>query len=182
MTLPTRSPAQVQQSIAAGEAPLLIDVRTPAEYAAVHAANARLMPLDQLDPQLLQQLRQSEHQPIYLLCHSGARASKACDALLQAGLTDVTVVEGGTAAWERAGLPVVRGTRKTISLERQVRIAAGSLVAIGTLLAWAVHPVFLIVPAFVGCGLVFAGVTDFCGMGILLGKMPWNRAPAAGPS
>lgn len=90
-------------------------------------------------------------------------------------------VEGGTLAWEGAGLPVVRG-RRVISLERQVRIAAGALVVAGVLLGWLVHPAFLGLSAFVGAGLVFAGVTDTCGMGLLLARMPWNRIEKCGPS
>ena len=83
-------------------------------------------------------------------------------------------VEGGTKACEQAGLPLVRG-KQVISLERQVRIAAGSLVLTGVILGWFVHPIFFGLSAFVGAGLVFAGVTDTCGMGLLLARMPWNR-------
>ena len=87
----------------------------------------------------------------------------------------MTNVEGGTLAWAAAGLPVVRG-RKAVSLERQVRIAAGSLVAAGVGLGVFVHPALLGLAAFVGAGLVFSGVTDTCGMGVVLGRLPWNRA------
>ena len=93
-------------------------------------------------------------------------------------ILNVINVEGGTTAWSAAGLPVVRG-RKTISLERQVRIAAGSLVFAGTLLGAMVNPLFLIIPGFVGAGLVFAGVTDTCGMAMMLAKMPWNQRGGA---
>ena len=71
-------------------------------------------------------------------------------------------------------MPVTRGTTKVISLERQVRIAAGSFVLTGVLLAIFVHPYFIAIPAFVGTGLIFAGITDWCGMGLLLAKLPWN--------
>jgi hypothetical protein len=86
----------------------------------------------------------------------------------------VVNVEGGTQAWDQAGLPVIRG-EKTISLERQVRIAAGLLVVSGTALGAFVHPYFLGLAAFVGAGLVFAGITDTCGMGMILARMPWNQ-------
>ena len=89
-------------------------------------------------------------------------------------------VDGGTNAWVEAGLPVERG-KQTISLERQVRIAAGLLVLTGAALAFFVHPYLIGLSAFVGAGLVFAGVTDTCGMGLLLARMPWNRA-APGPA
>jgi hypothetical protein len=78
-------------------------------------------------------------------------------------------------AWERAGLPMVRGARGSISLERQVRIGAGTLVLAGVVMGWLIHPAFFGFSAFVGAGLVFAGVTDWCGMGMLLAKMPWNQ-------
>jgi rhodanese-related sulfurtransferase len=85
------------------------------------------------------------------------------------------VVVGGTLAWTAAGLPVVRGEAKMISLERQVRIAAGALVATGAVLAQVVHPGFIWLSGVVGAGLVFAGITDFCGMGLLIARLPWNR-------
>ena len=87
---------------------------------------------------------------------------------------------GPDVSFASCGLPVVRG-KKAISLERQVRIAAGSLVLLGAVLGWLVHPAFVGLSAFVGAGLVFAGVTDTCGMGLLLARMPWNRVkePAA---
>jgi rhodanese-related sulfurtransferase len=155
----------------------LIDVRTPAEYAQVHAEGARLIPLDSLDPRAFMTARgpSSAGRPVFVLCQSGGRAAKAVERFRQAGFNDVAFVEGGTVAWERAGLPVVRGEGKVISLERQVRIAAGSLVLLGATLGWLVHPVFFGLCAFIGAGLVFAGVTDWCGMGMLLARMPWNK-------
>ena len=82
-------------------------------------------------------------------------------------------MEGGTQAWDSAGLPVVRG-KNTISLERQVRIAAGLLVLLGSLLSWLANPAFIALPSFVGAGLIYAGVSNTCGMGLLLARMPWN--------
>jgi rhodanese-related sulfurtransferase len=91
------------------------------------------------------------------------------------GFTQPIVIDGGMLAWIGANLPVTLGQSKVISLERQVRIVAGSLVFIGVLLGWFVHRGFFGLSAFVGAGLVFAGITDFCGMGLLLLKLPWNR-------
>ncbi|HEY2589134.1 MAG TPA: rhodanese-like domain-containing protein [Tepidisphaeraceae bacterium] len=180
MSIETVNPTELRTLIYDGQSPCILDVRTPAEFARVHAAGASLMPLEKLDPAAVAARRQGRTEPIYVICHSGSRAAKACRRLKKAGVGPVYCIEGGTVAWEQLGLPVERGderrsTRRVISLERQVRIAAGSLVLLGLALAWAVHPLFLILCAFVGAGLVFAGVTDFCGMGILLGKMPWNR-------
>lgn len=94
--------------------------------------------------------------------------------LAAAGVEAVVNVEGGTHAWTDAGLPVVRG-KKAISLERQVRIGAGFLVVVGVVLGWLADAACASLAAFVGAGLVFAGVTDTCGMGRLLARMPWNR-------
>jgi rhodanese-related sulfurtransferase len=155
----------------------LIDVRTPVEFREIHVDQARNVPLDSLDPREIMSARNgAASQPVYVICRSGNRGRQACAKFTAAGFTNVINVEGGTLAWEQAGLPVVRG-KKAISLERQVRIAAGSLVLLGLLLGWLVHPIFFGLAAFVGAGLVFAGVTDTCGMGMLLARMPWNQVP-----
>ena len=172
----TITPAELYEKHQRGEAIDLIDVRTPAEFREVHATIARPEPLDRLDAAAITAARSAAAgEPLYVICLSGGRGKMACERLRAAGLTNVVNVEGGTKAWEAAGLPVVRGKR-TISLERQVRIAAGALVLVGTLLGAFVHPYFLGLAGFVGAGLIFAGVTDTCGMGMMLAKMPWNQA------
>jgi rhodanese-related sulfurtransferase len=174
MTIRTIAAQEVAELSTQGEKIDLIDVRTPAEFREVHAEIARNVPLDRLDPaELRESLNGSDHQTLYVICRSGSRGSQACQKLISAGCENVVNVEGGTQAWEAAGLPVVRG-KKAISLERQVRIAAGLLVVLGVALSW-FHPAFLVLSAFVGGGLIFAGITDTCGMGMLLAKMPWNQ-------
>jgi rhodanese-related sulfurtransferase len=158
----------------------LLDVRTPAEYRACHAEPARLAPLDRLNPSSVMEARNgSKDQPLYLICRSGSRSRQAAEKFEAAGYPNVVSVEGGTLAWEQAGLPVSRG-KPAMSLERQVRIAAGSLVVIGTVLGAFVHQGFLGLSAFVGSGLVFAGISDTCGMGMILARMPWNQLGANG--
>ena len=153
----------------------LVDVRTPIEYREVHVVIARNVPLDQIDPAALMQARKgSANEPLYFICRSGGRGQQACEKFIKAGFSNVVNVAGGTMACVEAGLPVVRG-KKAISLERQVRIAAGSLVLLGAALGWFVHPAFIGLSAFVGAGLVFAGITDTCGMGMILARMPWNQ-------
>jgi len=115
----------------------------------------------------MQERNGSSQETLYVICRSGGRGKQACEKFLKAGFTNVVNVEGGTLACEQAGLPVVRG-KKTISLERQVRITAGSLVVLVAVLSWLIHPAFIALSAFVGAGLIFAGVTDTCGMGLLL--------------
>lgn len=163
-----------------GESLTLIDVRTPAEYGEIHVDCARNMPLDRLDPQAAVAAHGGRPGPIYFVCRSGGRSKQACEKMLAAGIENVVSVDGGTAACESAGVSVIRG-KKAISLERQVRIAAGALVAVGAALAafgpdatW--KAIGAGIAGFVGCGLVFAGITDTCGMAMVLARMPWNQA------
>jgi rhodanese-related sulfurtransferase len=171
----TISPGALYEWACSGRPVELIDVRTPMEYREVHATLAKLVPLQGLDPHAVMTARTGpEAEPLFLICRSGSRAEQACAKFRAAGYDNVIPVAGGTLAWEQAGLPVERG-QPTISLERQVRIAAGSLVLLGTALGAWVHPAFLGLSAFVGAGLVFAGITDRCGMALLLARMPWNQ-------
>ena len=178
MSIMTISPRHLAELCKGGQIDLL-DVRTPVEYRELHAAHARNVPLDRLDPATVMQARSgSRDEPLYVICRSGNRGRQACEKFLAAGFPNVANVEGGTLAWAEGGMPVVRG-KKAISLERQVRIAAGSLVLLGVLLGWLVHPALVGLAAFVGAGLVFAGITDTCGMGMLLARMPWNQVKDA---
>lgn len=112
---------------------------------------------------------------IVLVCKGGTRARMAKELLAGCG-RNLIVLEGGTDAWIEEGRPVVRNTVARWALERQVRLTAGVLVALGVLLAVLVSPWWLILPAFVGCGLIFAGVSGLCLMGEALARLPWNRA------
>ena len=152
----------------------LLDVRTPGEYETAHIRGAYNVPLDLLGEHGAE-IRAAVAEPVVLVCQSGQRAKKAEAALAAAGMPNLHVLAGGVTGWMAAGNPVVRG-RIRMSLERQVRIVAGSLVALGALLALALDPLFAILPAFVGSGLVFAGVSDTCMMGMALARLPWNRA------
>jgi rhodanese-related sulfurtransferase len=175
MEIVTISPRELAAKRQNGEAVELIDVRTPVEFREVHCPFARNVPLSDFDPNKVINARSgARDKPLYVICRSGGRGKQACEKLLASGFTNVVNVEGGTMAWAESGLPVNRG-KKAISLERQVRIAAGLLVLLGAGLGYFVHPYFIGLAAFVGAGLVFAGVTDTCGMGMMLARMPWNR-------
>jgi rhodanese-related sulfurtransferase len=176
----TITPAELQRLLVSQPGLALLDVRTPLEFSEVHAASAFNVPLDELQPEALHASgRVAKEQPVYLICRTGNRATKAAEKFAKAGFENTVVIEGGTLAWEQAGLPVNRSGVKVISIERQVRIVAGSLVLAGVLLGWFVHPGFFGLSGFVGAGLVFAGVTDFCGMGLLLARLPYNKRPPA---
>lgn len=154
---------------------ILIDVREPDEHARERIAGARLMPLSKLGdaaPAL------PGGRPILFHCKSGARTQANAQPLAEAtaGTCDAYIVSGGLDAWRRAGLPVVQDRRQPLELQRQVQIGAGSLALAGTILGLTVSPWFLAVPAFVGAGLLTAGLTGFCGLARLLMRAPWNRA------
>jgi len=151
---------------------LLIDVREFPEYAAGHIAGSQLVPLATLAQASALWARAT---PITLLCRTERRAKLAREQLAALHFTNLAVLEGGIEAWQAAGKPLDKLARQPWSLERQVRIAAGSLVLITLLLAHFVSPYFFFATAFVGAGLVFAGVSDICMMATLLGKLPWNR-------
>ena len=169
------SPAELLSKKSQDPSLQLIDVRTPAEFGALHVEFARNVPLDRLDPQQLKSSLNGEaNQPLYVVCRSGSRSKMACEKLVAAGFPDIVNVTGGTQACDAAGLPVVRG-REVMSLERQVRIAAGAIVFAGVMLGYFVHPGFFALSGFVGAGLVFAGVTDTCAMGMMIARMPWNQ-------
>lgn len=179
MTIATCSPETLKGHMTRGDKFILLDVRTPAEFQEIHVQGAENLPLDRLDAKALIASRaELKERPVLVICRSGARSQKACEALVAAGLEGARTVEGGTLACAQAGIEVVRG-QKTISLERQVRIAAGLLVLLGTAVGYFVHPAALGLAAFVGAGLTFAGITDTCGMAMLLAKMPWNQASGA---
>jgi rhodanese-related sulfurtransferase len=151
----------------------LLDVRTPGEYETVHIRGTYNVPLDTLGEHG-PDIQAHVEQPVVLICQSGQRARRAEEALRGAGMPNLHVLDGGVSGWVAAGMPVQRG-RERISLERQVRIVAGALAATGGLLAILADPLFGLLAAFIGSGLVFAGVTDTCGMAMVLSRLPYNR-------
>lgn len=177
----TIRPTELQTLLQSNSRAQLLDVRTPAEHGQIHVPGVHLAPLDRLDAsQLAGAGGFLKNAPVYILCQSGGRAKQAAAKLEQAGFEKCYVVEGGTSAWAAAGLPVNRGSSQVISLERQVRIAAGFIVLSGVLLSHFVNPAFIWLSGFVGAGLIFAGATDWCGMGMLIARMPWNQGGSCG--
>ncbi|CAN5427441.1 rhodanese-like domain-containing protein [soil metagenome] len=150
----------------------LVDVREYAEFAGGRIAGAKLLPLGELE----KRHAELDHaKPVYVMCRTGRRSSVAQRKLKSLGFTNVVNVAGGFEAWKKADLPFERDEKAPWALERQVRFTAGLLVLVGVLLSVFVHPYFVWLAGFVGAGLTFAGATDWCGMGMLLAKMPWNQ-------
>lgn len=155
---------------------LILDVRTPLEFSGEHIEGSVLHPLSDLDPGVVKKLADGKS-GVLVICRSGNRAKQAAEKLCAHGVEGVQVLDGGVVAWDAGGLPLVRG-REVMSLERQVRIAAGCLVFVGAILGYFVAPAWILLSGFVGAGLVFAGITDTCGMGMLIARMPWNNRSA----
>jgi rhodanese-related sulfurtransferase len=160
------------ERLAADDAPRILDVRTPAEFESSHIPGSYNVPLDTLREHR-GELKRHLDEDVVLVCRSGGRAAQAEEALAGVGLPGLRVLEGGMNAWESTGAPVNRG-RQTWELERQVRLVAGSMVALGVLGSVKV-PALKWVAGAVGAGLTGAALTNTCAMGVALSKMPWNQ-------
>jgi rhodanese-related sulfurtransferase len=168
--------ASARSLIASNPDVLVVDVRTPAEFESAHIGGAVNLPLDQVDVHLRRIVADAGGRMV-LICQSGNRAERARRALTGAGLTDVAVLDGGMNAWAASGAPVTRG-RARWELERQVRLVAGSIV-LASVVASVWVPLAVIVAGFVGGGLAVAALTGTCAMGMLLARLPYNRAGGA---
>lgn len=176
--LRTMSPRALNEMIEQGEALYLIDVRTPAEYRSGHALGAISVPLDQLRPEGLSKrlgdTKAGQESPLFLTCQGGFRAQQAAERLAQAGYRNLYLLDGGTEAWVKAGLPTQRCAH-AIYLERQVQIAIGVLLVLKVFFGFTVHELFFAAIPLIGAGLIIAGVTRWCGMARLIAMMPWNN-------
>jgi rhodanese-related sulfurtransferase len=176
MNVETITASQLADIVKNGGTIDLIDVRTPREFEEIRIEFARNLPLEHLDADLLAKERNG-NEPLYVICKSGTRGKAACEKFLKAGLDAVYNIEGGTLAAVEAGLPIRRG-RKAFAVDRQMRIVAGTLTLAGAVLGAFVHPAFIGLSAFIGGGLIFAGVTDYCPMMTMIARMPWNQTSA----
>lgn len=153
----------------------LVDVREKMEFAGGRVSGASLIPLGELE----KRHKELDHsKPIYVMCRTGRRSSEAQRKLQALGFTNVVNVSGGIEAWKKENLPIERDEYAPWSIERQVRFTAGLLVLTGVLLSLFVHPYFIAIPGFIGFGLAFTATIDWCGMGLLIAKMPWNKRVA----
>jgi rhodanese-related sulfurtransferase len=170
---------ELAKALQSGKRVALFDVRTPVEYAEEHIEGSVQMPVGQWDAQgVASDAAQSDL--CVLICQSGKRAEHAHDRFLQAGCSNLMILEGGVSAWKDAGMPLVRGISKRLPLMRQVQLVIGVHALLGSVLALTVNKNFAFLPAFLGAGLTLAGSTGWCGLAILLSKMPWNRVNPPG--
>lgn len=174
MSIPMITAAEAKRRLDGGTA-ILVDIREPMEHAREAIPGARLQSLSAFDPSAL---AGPDHQAVIFHCQSGRRTCENAERLLGCGAPEKYILEGGLSGWKAAGYSTGIDRSKPIELQRQVQIAAGSLVVSGLLLSWLVSPLFIALSAFVGAGLIFAGVSGWCGMATILSVMPWNRMSA----
>ncbi|WP_024757626.1 rhodanese-like domain-containing protein [Streptomyces exfoliatus] len=173
-TIQSITPAVLHRLVQEGRTPRLLDVRTPGEFRTAHIAGSYNVPLSTLREHRAE-LRSHLDEEVVLVCRSGQRAKEAEQALAQAGLPNLRVLEGGITAWEATSAPVERGPERW-DMERQVRLVAGSVVLATGLIGIAVPGAHLIGTA-IGAGLTYAALSNSCAMGVLLSKLPYNRGP-----
>lgn len=169
MTLKSISPQAAQQLMQEGA--VLVDIRAADEYAREHIHQARHVPVDQIAGQL----PFGDVRAVIYHCRGGQRTQANADKLASCVSCEAYMLEGGLDGWKKAGLQVEVDRKQPLELQRQVQIGAGSLIVLGVLLGYSVSPALFLISGFVGAGLVFAGVSGFCGMARLLMRMPWNR-------
>ena len=177
MSVSAISPADAKRRLADGSA-VLVDIREPQEHAREAIPGAQLSPLSAFDSRSLAAIQGKDAPAVIFHCQGGRRTAENADRLRECGVPEVYLLEGGLTGWKAVGYATNVDRTKPIEMQRQVQITAGSLVLAGLVLAVAVSPWFAALSAFVGAGLVFAGVSGWCGMANLLGIMPWNRASA----
>lgn len=175
MTQATKIPPQRLADLLAKGQAVLIDVREPDEFARAHIKGARSQPLSTL---IGTTLNPEAGKTVVFTCRSGMRTGANGDQLQQCAPGAAHILEGGLDAWAAAGLPVETNHKAPLEMMRQVMIAAGLLVLTGVVLGVWLSPLFFGLAGFVGAGLIFAGVTGFCGMSRVLALAPWNRAAA----
>ena len=161
---------ELRQEWSSGRNPALIDVRSVTEYASGHISGAVSVPL----PELEARRDDIRGEDLIFICERGVRAHMARKALLPC-FPHARVLSGGMHAWRKASFPIVRVSRSSWSLERQVRLIAGLIMLAGIVLGLTISPAWLAVSVIPAVGLIFAGLTDICPLGLLLGRMPWNQ-------
>lgn len=172
MPIKTIDASTLKDWMAKGEA-VIVDVREPAEHAAENISGATLLPLGSITHKALPELGSKK---LVIHCRSGKRAASACEKLLiEDPNLEVYNLEGGISAWSAAGYQVESSGKFFLPLDRQVQLTIGLGVLVGSLLTYFVHPLFFLLTGFFGAGLIFAGLSGFCGLAMVMAKMPWNQ-------
>lgn len=167
----TINPEELQKWLSNDEA-ILIDVREPAEFSTSHIEGASLLPLGKISVTDLP----NTDKKMVIYCQKGMRGHSACKKLTEQDSNIVLYnLAGGISAWQESGNKIINGTSKTLPLDRQVQLTIGTLALSGSIAGYLLEPSFMLIPAFLGAGLIFAGLSGTCGLAVLLAKMPWNQ-------
>ncbi len=152
---------------------IVVDVREPSEHAAEKISDANLVPLSTLNKK---SLPQCENKKLVIHCRSGKRSQAACEKLLAEDANlEIYNLEGGISSWAAAGHEVKSSGKFFLPLDRQVQVTVGLGILSGSLLSYFVNPSFIFLPIIFGTGLIFAGLSGYCGLAMLIAKMPWNQ-------
>lgn len=154
------------------EGAIFVDIRAAGEFKHRHIPDSINKQVDQLTLESL-----PEDKAVVFLCQSGMRTRTNAKKLAEAAKNskEVYFLEGGIQAWQKQGLDMEITANAPLELQRQVQIAVGILVLLGVILGTWVSPGWYILSAFVGAGLLMAGLTGFCGLARLMMLAPWNR-------
>jgi rhodanese-related sulfurtransferase len=179
MPIKTVDSATLKRWMDSGEA-VVVDVREPAEHAAEKIQGATLVPLGTVNKTALPE---TGGKKLVIHCRSGKRSMNACEKLLAEDPNlEIYNLEGGISAWGTAGHSVASSGKFFLPLDRQVQLTIGLGVLIGSLLAYFVNPLFFLLTGFFGAGLTFAGLSGFCGLAMVMARMPWNQVAGASPT
>lgn len=172
MTITNIDAKTVEQWLKEGDV-VLIDVREPAEHSAEKITGSYLYPLSMIDKK---SLPEQKNKKLVLHCRSGKRSTIACQKLLSKHPElEIYNLEGGLESWRAQGYQVEKTSSFLLPLDRQVQLTVGVLIFFSSLLAYVINPLFTILTAFLGLGLMFAGLSGYCGLAFLIAKMPWNQ-------
>jgi len=169
----TLSPLQTSKLLEQGA--VLVDIRDRADFLREHIPQALSLPLTEITTG--KTVEGSDQQPVIFHCQAGMRTTNNAEQLMRAASSgNVFLMSGGINAWKSAALPIIEDKKQPLPIIRQVHITAGILVLVGVIAGYAVDSRLFLLSGFIGAGLIFSGVSGFCGMASLLQKMPWNKA------
>lgn len=161
-------------SIGTEENVIFIDIREPSEYAREHIPGAKNIPQDTLSKEALASVCHSNDRVVFY-CQSGNRTQQARAILDSLSLANAYVLDKGLNNWKQQHKPTQINRSAPLPIMRQVQIIVGFMVLLGIVLAYLVSPGFMLISAFFGAGLLFAGVSGTCGLAKLLMLLPYNN-------
>jgi rhodanese-related sulfurtransferase len=157
------------------EEALIVDVREPAEHRSERIKGAHSLPFSKLSCDAIQDL-ELDGKKIILHCQSGRRSQAACEKLLKEGVEgELYNLQDGIEGWKQHPFPTEKSGTRVLPLDRQVQLAISLMILVGLFIGFWIHPAGYLLPLIAGLGLANAALTGWCGLALLMAKMPWNR-------